>query len=64
MDHNYWAHVPLLLKPKCPRAHALQQEEPPQWEAHVLQIESSPHSLQLDKAHLQQLRSSTDKKKQ
>ena len=30
---DYWAHVPQLLKPSCPRAHALQQEKPPQWEA-------------------------------
>ena len=38
--HNYWAHVPQLLSPRAttteahkPRAHAPQQEKPPQWEA-------------------------------
>ena len=45
---NYWAPVP--LKPVRPRAHPLQQEEPLQWEVHALQLESSPHSLQLEKA--------------
>ena len=43
---NYWAHVPQLLKP---RAQALQQEKPPQWEARAAQ-ESSPCSLQLEKS--------------
>ena len=32
-----------------PRAHALQQEKPPQWEAQALRLESSPHSPQLQK---------------
>ena len=27
-----------------PRAHAVQQEKPPQWEAHAPQLEKSPHS--------------------
>ena len=36
-SHNYWARAPQLLKPAHPRAHALQQEKPPQWEAHALQ---------------------------
>ena len=26
-------------EPICPRAHALQQEKPPQWEAHTPQLE-------------------------
>ena len=30
--------MPQLLKPKCPRAHALQQEKPPQGEAYMLQL--------------------------
>ena len=34
--------VPQLLKPVCPRAHALQQEKPPQWQACAWQLESSP----------------------
>ena len=61
-SHNYWAHVPQLLKPahsrvrmpqllspcaatteaRVPRAHALQQEKPPQWEAHTLQWRVAP----------------------
>ena len=45
-SHNYWAHAP--------RAHALQQEKPLQWEA------CSP---QLQKAHVQQQRPNTAKKK-
>ena len=39
-----------LWKPSSPRACALQQEKPPEWEAHTLQLESSPHSLQLEKS--------------
>ena len=34
--HNYWAHMLQLPKPGRPRAHAPQQEKPPQSEAHVL----------------------------
>ena len=37
------------LKPPCPRAPAPQQEEPLQRTAQELQLESSPHSLQLEK---------------
>ena len=52
MQHNYWAcapepgscnswaHTPRLLKPGCPRARAVQQEKPSQWEARALQRES------------------------
>ena len=43
----------------CHRAHALQQEKPQQWEARAHQLESGPCSLQLEKAHEQQQRSST-----
>ena len=39
---NHRAHVSQLLKPPHPRAHALQQETLPQWEAHVPQLVSSP----------------------
>ena len=42
MYHNYCAHQP--------RAGALQQEKPPQWEAHAPQLESSPCLLRLEKA--------------
>ena len=41
-SHSHWAHVQQLLKPKCPRAPALQQEKPPQWEAHTLQRRAAP----------------------
>ena len=44
------AYRPQLLKPTPPRAHALQQEKPPQWEAHTPPLERSPHSPQLEKA--------------
>ena len=40
---NCWAHVLQLLKPMCSRAHAPQQEKPPQWEAYALKLEKSPH---------------------
>ena len=41
-SRNYWS-----LRP---RAHALQQERPPQWEALTPQLESSFHSLKLEKS--------------
>ena len=37
-------------EPMCPRVCAPQQEKPLQWEASALQLESSPHSLQLEKS--------------
>ena len=46
-QQSLWA---TTLEPTLPRAHALQQEKPLQWEAHVLRLESSPCSLQLEKA--------------
>ena len=39
-----------------PRAHALQQEKPPQQEAHAPQRRVTSHSPQLDKARAQQRR--------
>ena len=48
-----------LPKPVDPRAHAPQQEKPPQWEACTPQLESSPYSPQLEKDHKQQQRPST-----
>ena len=33
-SRNYWRHKLRLLKPMCPRAHDLQQENPLQWKAH------------------------------
>ena len=50
-SYNYRAHVLQLLKPTCPRTCALQQEKTPQWEDQALQLESSPHLLQLQKRH-------------
>ena len=38
-----------LLKPSSPRASVLPQEKPPHSEALTLQIESNPHSPQLEK---------------
>ena len=46
---NYGAHVPQILKLKCSRAHAPQQEKPPQWETCAQQLESSPHLPQIEK---------------
>ena len=36
----------------CPRARAPQQEKPLEWKAHAPQLESSPCSLQLEKAYM------------
>ena len=41
---NYWAHMPKLLESEGPRACALQQEEPLQWEAYLPQLDKSLHS--------------------
>ena len=41
-NHSYWALVPELLKPVHSRAHALQQEEPLQWEALASQRRVAP----------------------
>ena len=53
--YTYWVCVleawkPKLLKPKHPRARALQQEKPLQWEAFTLQLQSNPSSQQLGKS--------------
>ena len=49
LSHNYWARVPQLLSPwattpeaHARRAHAPQQENPPQWEAHAPQRRVAP----------------------
>ena len=54
------AHRPLtvgLLKwaseARVPGAASLQQEKPPQWEAHALELESNPHPPQLEKKPVQ-----------
>ena len=53
MPQSSYARAPQLLKP-VPRARAPQQEKPPQWEA---------HALQLEKARAQQQRPNAAKKK-
>ena len=60
---NYGARMPQLLKPVCPRAQTPQQEKPSQWEAHILQLQSSPRSLATREKPEQQQRPSTAKKK-
>ena len=40
-----------LLKPTCPRDHALQQKKTPPGETCAPRLEGSPPSLQLEKAH-------------
>ena len=49
IQHNYWAHMQQLLKPVLPRAHALQKEKPPRWQAHPPQLKSSSCSPQEEK---------------
>ena len=49
-------------EPLSPRACAVQQDKTLQGEAHAPQLESSPHSLQLEKAHMQQRRCNAAKK--
>ena len=48
-------------EPTCPRACPLQQQKPFQWDIHICQLESSPCSLQLEKAYTQQWRLSAAK---
>ena len=52
LHHKYWIRAPKAWAP---------QEKPPQWEACAPQLESSPHSPQLEKACAQQWRPSTVK---
>ena len=52
---NYWS-------PRTLNAHALQQEKPQQWEAHAWQLQSHPHSLQVEKKPTQQTRPSIRKR--
>ena len=57
-SHMLWdseAREPQRLSPS-PTAHASQLEKPLQREAHTSQLESSPCSLQLGEAHVQQQR--------
>ena len=45
--HNYWAHMPQLLKPVRPRVSALKQEKLPQWEARTLQLEKAQAAMKI-----------------
>ena len=44
MTWGNWAHASPVLKPMHPRACAPRRKKSLQWEAHTLQLESSPHS--------------------
>ena len=46
--HRATKPVATATEPTCPRAHAPQQKKPWQGEAHVPQLESSPHDWQKD----------------
>ena len=59
MQRSNYSQAPQLLSPcaataeaRIPRAYALQQEKSPQWEAHALQLESSPRLPQLENSPL------------
>ena len=61
-NHNYWAHVPQLLKPVrlepvLPTREATAMRSP------CTTTKSSPRSLQLEKAHVQQQRPNAAKNK-
>ena len=53
-DVVLWSWRTATTEPEHPKVCVLQQEKPPQGEAHAPQLESSPLSLQLEKAYLQQ----------
>ena len=42
VHHNYWAHVPQLLKPACLEPVFRSKEKPPQWEARAPQRRVAP----------------------
>ena len=56
--HNYWACTVESVSQNKRSHHSKKQ-----WETHTLQLESSPHLLQLDKTHMQRWRPSAVKKK-
>ena len=49
-SHNYGARELQLPKLECPRAHALQQENPLQWQVRAPRLENSSRSPQLEKS--------------
>ena len=59
----FWSPQATMTEAHEPRARALQQEKPLQWEAHTPQLESSLHSPQLEKPHMKQQGPSTAKNK-
>ena len=59
VSHNYWSPCATTTEARVPRARDPQQEKPLQWEACALQRKSSPRSLQLEKAPMQQWRPNT-----
>ena len=63
LSPNFRACEAQLLKSACPRAPALQQEKPLQWEACAPQLESSPCLPQLEKTWEQQWSPSAATKK-
>ena len=62
-DHRATKPMHTMIQPTLPRAHVLQQEKLPQWEAQALQLESSPHAPQREEACTQQRRPSMAKSK-
>ena len=42
MSHNYWSLCATTTEARAPRAHAPQQEKPPQWEARAPQRRVAP----------------------
>ena len=51
MPCSHQAREPQLLKPVCQEPVLTNKKILPQTEAHALQLESSPHSSQLEEAH-------------
>ena len=41
VSHNYWSLRATTTEAHAPKAHALQQEKPVQWEAHAPQLEKA-----------------------
>ena len=60
VHHDSWAHMPQLLKPRCPEP-MLRSERPPQRRAHARPLESRSRLPQLEKTHTQRRRPSTAK---
>ena len=42
VSHNYWSPSATTTEAYVPRAHVVQQEKPPQWEAHAVQQRVAP----------------------